>query len=168
MEETVVTEEEPLKSGHQNNVMEDITAAEGRSKGDAGVLTLNFLKDALHEQHPQYPVLTHTNASQVCSHVTNLSLQFKGLGSLNFLWMFKSLTRLELSNNHLSDTKGLEKLENLTWLDLSYNQIRRVVGLTELVQLEVLVLHNNLLQELDRAAFNRLNKLQVLTLANNR
>ncbi|XP_037797534.1 dynein regulatory complex subunit 3-like [Penaeus monodon] len=83
------------------------------------------------------------------------------------MWMFRALTKLELSNNSITVIRGLEKLTRLTWLDLSFNQIERINGLSELHELEVLALHNNQLDRVDRRSLLALSKLQVLTLANN-
>ncbi|ROT63406.1 putative leucine-rich repeat-containing protein 48 [Penaeus vannamei] len=156
-----------------------------REWGQIGPLTLQVLSEALGEQHPHLPALTNANALETCAHVTDLSLQFKGLGSLDFMWMFRVLTKLELSNNSITVIRGLEKLTRLTWLDLSFNQkelslsdrthksdqllaaaIRSTTG-DACSLLEVLALHNNQLDRVDRRSLLALSKLQVLTLANN-
>ncbi|XP_042214741.1 dynein regulatory complex subunit 3-like isoform X1 [Homarus americanus] len=147
---------------------EEVGVSRGREWGEINPLTLQTLKEALEEQEPQLPALTHANATNTASHVTSLSLQFKGLGSLDFLWMLTNITRLVLSNNSLTDTRGLERLSKLTWLDLSFNQISRISSLKSLRNLEVLALHNNLLRRLERGALQPLSHLQVLTLANNK
>nr|XP_027232100.1 dynein regulatory complex subunit 3-like [Penaeus vannamei] len=139
-----------------------------REWGQIGPLTLQVLSEALGEQHPHLPALTNANALETCAHVTDLSLQFKGLGSLDFMWMFRVLTKLELSNNSITVIRGLEKLTRLTWLDLSFNQIERIKVIRDACSLlEVLALHNNQLDRVDRRSLLALSKLQVLTLANN-
>ncbi|XP_066939133.1 dynein regulatory complex subunit 3-like [Macrobrachium rosenbergii] len=146
----------------ENVILEDIGTWQ-----EVGTISVQMLAEALSAQHPHLPPLTHGNASNICAHVATLSLQFKGLGSLDFLWMFQSMTRLELSNNCLSVVGGLEKLVSLNWLDLSFNQLTSMDGLRELRNLEVLALHNNRLEKLDRLVLQSLPHLEVLTLANN-
>ncbi|XP_071534054.1 dynein regulatory complex subunit 3-like isoform X1 [Panulirus ornatus] len=146
---------------------DEVGVSRGREWGQIEPLTLQVLGEALAEQQPQLTPLTHANASHTCAHVTSLSLQFKGLGSLDFLWMMGQLTTLELSNNSLTSTRGLEKLTHLVWLDLSFNQIRRIIGLQSLRKLEVLALHNNCVERLERGALQPLASLQVLTLSKN-
>ncbi|KAK3885466.1 hypothetical protein Pcinc_010324 [Petrolisthes cinctipes] len=144
-----------------------VGVSRGREWNNMEPLSLQVLEEALREQHPHLPTLTHTNAAHTCSHVTSLSLQFKGLGSLELVWLLTRLTKLELSNNSLTAITGIEKLTCLTWLDLSFNQIRRVTGVGSLRSLEVLALHNNHLEKLDKGALQPLARLQVFTLAHN-
>ena len=53
------------------------------------------------------------------------------------------MTRLDLSENKLTDVKGLEKLTQLRILDLYNNQLTDVSGLENLTQLETLQLEDN-------------------------
>ncbi|KAK8734544.1 hypothetical protein OTU49_005872, partial [Cherax quadricarinatus] len=112
----------------------------GREWVEMDPLTLQVVGEALEEQEPHLPTLTHANAATATAHVKCLSLQFKSLGSLDFLWMLTNLRRLEASNNALTHTRGLERLINLTWLDLSFNQITDVSSLKTLRRLEVVSL----------------------------
>ncbi|XP_045604213.1 dynein regulatory complex subunit 3 isoform X5 [Procambarus clarkii] len=154
-------------SAEESGGEEGVGVCRGREWGEMDPLTLQVVGEALAEQEPHLPALTHTNATTTTAHVKTLSLQFKGLGSLDFLWMLTNLTHLEVSNNSLTHTKGLERLSMLTWLDLSFNQVSEVGGLGSLRRLEVLALHNNCLEGLERGALQPLARLHVLTLANN-
>ncbi|XP_076061626.1 dynein regulatory complex subunit 3-like [Oratosquilla oratoria] len=130
-------------------------------------LSFSILQEALREQYPDMTALTKTNALEICPKIKTLSLHFRGIGTLDFVWMFRSLTKLELSNNNLSTLRGIEKLTRLRWLDLSFNKIKKLSSLTELVNLEVLSLHSNQLERLERGALAPLLRLQVLSLAHN-
>ncbi|XP_063885244.1 dynein regulatory complex subunit 3-like isoform X2 [Scylla paramamosain] len=147
---------------------EEVGVSRGREWGQMAPLSLAVLGEALGDQHPQLPPLTHANAKEICAHVPTLSLQFRGLGSLELVWLLERLTRLEVSNNCLTSTAGIDRLPALTWLDLSFNQIKRLMGVGALRRLEVLALHNNQLERLEKGALQHLDRLQVLTLANNR
>ncbi|XP_050713848.1 dynein regulatory complex subunit 3-like [Eriocheir sinensis] len=147
---------------------DDVGVSRGREWGQMAPLTLEVIGEALRAQHPQLPPITHANARETCAHVPTLSLQFKGLGSLELVWLLERLTRLEVSNNYLTSSSGIDRLPCLTWLDLSFNQIKRLSGIGALRRLEVLALHNNRLERLEKGALQPLTRLQVLTLANNR
>ncbi|KAG0713560.1 Dynein regulatory complex subunit 3 [Chionoecetes opilio] len=177
---------------------EEVGISRGREWGQMAPLTLGVVGEALRDQHPQLPPVTHANAREICAHVPSLSLQFRviglfllpplthahareicahvpslslqfrGLGSLELVWLLERLTRLEVSNNCLTTTQGIDRLPALTWLDLSFNQIKRLSGIGALRRLEVLALHNNQLERLEKGVLQYLSRLQVLTLANNR
>ncbi|XP_045604212.1 dynein regulatory complex subunit 3 isoform X3 [Procambarus clarkii] len=124
-------------SAEESGGEEGVGVCRGREWGEMDPLTLQVVGEALAEQEPHLPALTHTNATTTTAHVKTLSLQFKGLGSLDFLWMLTNLTHLEVSNNSLTHTKGLERLSMLTWLDLSFNQVRTLRQVRSLASLSL-------------------------------
>jgi Leucine-rich repeat (LRR) protein len=76
-----------------------------------------------------------------------------------------NLTRLTLSENHLTSVKGLENLTNLTNLSLEENHLISVERLENLTQLKSLDLNDNQLTNVK--GLEKLTKLEYLGLAQN-
>jgi len=76
-----------------------------------------------------------------------------------------SLTKLELSRQHIADISALSELENLRELSLSHNRIKDISALAGLTNLKVLELEGN--QISDISALVSLRRLESLNLKAN-
>ncbi|KAM9362271.1 dynein regulatory complex subunit 3 [Symphorus nematophorus] len=99
------------------------------------------------------------------SEVRKLCVKFRGLRSIENLWEFTSLTRLELNSNLIEKIEGLDRLVNLTWLNLSFNSIRKIEGLDSLWKLEVLNLTRNKISVIEN--MDTLERLTHFSIAKN-
>ncbi|MDO6355571.1 leucine-rich repeat domain-containing protein [Caloramator sp. CAR-1] len=120
--------------------------------------------------------------------ITELDLRFQGVETIEDLRFFKSLKKLNISNNNLRNLNGLENLKglekiiayenniedvsalanvkSLKYLDLANNQIKDAKPLTNLLNLEVLNLSANRIEKID--GFENLKNLKELDLSQNR
>lgn len=78
-----------------------------------------------------------------------LSLIDRGLTEVESLEPFKSLKKLELKGNHLSDAPCVEMSHQLCWLGLARNRLRRLAHLQNLHSLAVLDISDNRIARLD-------------------
>ncbi len=101
--------------------------------------------------------------------VTGLSLPHYNLGDLNRIAFpmnkLKSLHKLDLRRNNLTDISSLQRLENLTDLDLSHNYLRDISSLQRLENLTDLDLSHNYLRDI--SPLQRLENLTDLKLGYN-
>ena len=97
-----------------------------------------------------------------------LNLRNKGISSIDEiegLTNLTDLTKLDLSDNHITEIKGLQNLTNLRFLYLSNNNITEIKGLDTLTNLMVLYLDKNQISEIE--GLENLKKLNSLHLAYN-
>lgn len=97
--------------------------------------------------------------------VTELSLSFKNIYSIDNLVGFEQLVKLQLDNNIIDRIQNLDQLVNLKWLDLSFNNITKIENLEKLTSLTDLSLFNNRLTAI--GGLDSLTQLNVLSLGNN-
>ncbi|MCX7904024.1 MAG: leucine-rich repeat domain-containing protein, partial [Caloramator sp.] len=95
--------------------------------------------------------------------ITELDLRFQGVETLVDLRFFKSLKKLNISNNNLTDLKGLENLKKLEEIIAYENNIRDVSALSNVKSLKYLDLANNKIQ--NAQALTNLANLEVLNLS---
>ena len=96
---------------------------------------------------------------------TELDLSGKGIrsGRLNDIGKLTELTKLNLSDNEITDLNFLTPLTKLVSLDLSNNQITDISPLSGLTSLHTLHLDNNAIK--DFSPLYRLNGLTMLTIS---
>ena len=98
---------------------------------------------------------------------TSLRLSFKGVLKIANLSSLRSLRKLQLDNNALTQIEGLDCLGGtLEWLDLSFNALSKMDGLDALTKLTDLSLFNNLITKAE--GLDACTSLQVLSLGNNK
>ena len=106
-----------------------------------------------------------TSSMQQVSEVTSLDCSGRGIGALNGLSGFATLTGLFLYDNQITDVSPLSGLTNLDYLKLDLNQISDVSGLSGLTNLTVLILNDN--QITDVSPLSGLTNLTELYLQTN-
>jgi Leucine-rich repeat (LRR) protein len=99
------------------------------------------------------------------THITELHLEGKKLGSIEDIEYFKNLTHLYCEGNVLKDIRGLEKLTKLEVLHLFDNKIKDISGLKDLVNLKELNLIVNEIEDI--STLKGLTKLKKLYLGTN-
>jgi hypothetical protein len=95
-----------------------------------------------------------------------LSLHGRGYTEVESLESCRSLRKLELKENYLSDMGFLDMNHELCWLGVAKNRLERISGLTNLTSLAVLDLSDNRIARLD--GLSGLCGLKALIVARNR
>ncbi|CAG5897724.1 unnamed protein product [Menidia menidia] len=97
--------------------------------------------------------------------ILDLNLAYKNIFKIDLLQDFKSLVRLDLNNNVITEIRGLDSLTNLQWLNLSFNRVEKIEGLESLQKLEMLNLSSNKITRIEN--MDTLENLRHLLIANN-
>ncbi|KAM9745630.1 LOW QUALITY PROTEIN: dynein regulatory complex subunit 3 [Menidia menidia] len=97
--------------------------------------------------------------------ILDLNLAYKNIFKIDLLQDFKSLVRLDLNNNVITEIRGLDSLTNLQWLNLSFNRVEKIEGLESLRKLEMLNLSSNKITRIEN--MDTLENLRHLLIANN-
>ncbi|XP_052068480.1 dynein regulatory complex subunit 3-like [Mytilus californianus] len=130
------------------------------------VIDEDLLRSAVEEQGPKEEAGKIAKAEGIdFGDVRSLRLDFKNVLTIDNLWEFTALTKLQLDNNIIEKIEGLDSLVNLIWLDLSFNNIEVIEGLGQLSKLEDLTLYSNRISKIEN--MDNLENLQVFSIGNN-
>ncbi|XP_026464864.1 dynein regulatory complex subunit 3-like [Ctenocephalides felis] len=133
---------------------------------EPGVINNEILMKALLEQGPQGESGRLYKEDNInFEEVKSIRLEFLNILKIDHLWMFTSLTKLNLSNNIIEEIENIEMLVNLKELDLSFNYITKIANLSTLVNIEVLSLYQNFITDIEN--IDSLKKLTILSIGNN-
>lgn len=97
--------------------------------------------------------------------VSKLNLTNNQISDISFLANFVNLWELDLSNNQISDISVLKKLKNLRHLNLDYNNITIISPIESLSEMVILSLSKNNIHDISPLA--KLNNLILLTMHHN-